>query len=78
VPCLTAKNASTIVKKDNENTNEEEGAMALILISLTLIGISICFIALHYCNFKERNKYNKLQKQNEEELVEIDLYESDN
>lgn len=71
-------NASAIVKKDNENTNKEEGAMALILISLTLICISICFIALHYCNFKARKKYNKLQKQNENELVEIDLYESDN
>lgn len=76
MPCLAAKNA-TSATNSKKKTNEDEGAMALILISLTLIAISICFISLHYCNFKERSKYNKLQKQNEDELVEIDLYESD-
>ena len=54
----------------------EDGTIALVIICLILIFLTILAIAFHYCNFKGNEKYEKLERENE--LVEVDLYESDN
>ena len=53
----------------------DDGSVALLIICLILIFLTICAISFHYCNFKANEKYEKLERENE--LVEIDLYESD-
>lgn len=54
----------------------DNGSVALLIICLILISLTICAISFHYCNFKAKEKYKKLER--ESELVEVDLYESDN
>jgi len=66
--------------KGTGNTTRAEGSMddgsvALVIICLILISLVICAISFHYCNFKAHEKYQKIEKENE--LVEVDLYESD-
>ena len=51
------------------------GSFALLIICLILISLTICAISFHYCNFKAKEKYDKLER--DSELVEVDLYESD-
>lgn len=53
----------------------DDGSVALVIICLILISLVICAISFHYCNFKAHEKYQKIEKENE--LVEVDLYESD-
>ena len=54
----------------------EDGTVALVIICLILIFLTILAIAFHYCNFKGNEKYEKLERENE--LIEVNLYESDN
>ena len=53
----------------------DDGSVALVIICLIMIFLTICAISLHYCNFKSREKYDKLERENE--LVEVDLFESE-
>ena len=55
-----------------------DGTVALMLICLIMVFISLLAISFHYCNFKKKEKYQKLVKEKMNELVEVDLYDSDN
>lgn len=61
--------------KTSDSTGIDDGSVALVIIFLILIFLTICAISFHYCNFKGKERYEKLEKENE--LVEIDLFESD-
>ena len=66
----------------NINGIEEEvsegGKEALIVLCLAITFLSIISIASHYCNFHRSTAYKKLTKEiKENELVDVDLYESD-
>ena len=86
VPCdsdTSAPNTTTAVPQGPWTTKAatkaeeqlDDGSVALVIICLMLIFLTICAISLHYCNFKNREKYDKLERENE--LVEIDLFESE-
>lgn len=76
-----ASSASTnrkVPEKDilpRQEREMDDGSIALLIICLILIFLTICAISFHYCNFKANEKYEKLERENE--LVEVDLYESD-
>ena len=55
-----------------------DGTVALMLICFIMVFISLLAISFHYCNFKKKEKYQKLVKEKMNELVEVDLYDSDN
>ena len=61
--------------KKSDSMEIDDGSVALVIIFLILIFLTICAISFHYCNFKGKERYEKLEKENE--LVEIDLFESD-
>jgi hypothetical protein len=67
-------NETKVLRRTEEGL--EDGTVALVIICLILIFLTILAIAFHYCNFKGNEKYEKLERENE--LVEVDLYESDN
>ncbi len=74
----SAQNHSNGTSKVLRHTEEgiDDGSVALVIICLILIFLTICAISFHYCNFKKKEKYTKLERENE--LVEVNLYESDN
>ena len=56
----------------------ESGKESLIIICIVIIGLSIISIGSFYCNFEVHRPRKKYQKVVEEsELVEINLFESD-
>ena len=61
--------------KRSQDEGVDDGSVALVIIFLILIFLTICAISFHYCNFKGKERYEKLEKENE--MVEIDLFESD-
>jgi len=67
-------NKTKVLRRTEEGL--EDGTVALVIICLILIFLTILAIAFHYCNFKGNEKYEKLERENE--LVEVNLYESDN
>ena len=78
---LSALNQTNTLRKTGETgdvVDMEGGKQALIVVCLSIVFLSIITIAAHYCDFHSKRAYQKLTKQRKEnELVEINLYESE-
>lgn len=76
---MFALNQTNTLRKIGETGDVSEGGkQALIVVCLSIVFLSIITIAAHYCDFHSKRAYQKLTKQRKEnELVEINLYESE-